>query len=52
MISWALVWMFVRLASLVEGKLSLPLGLFLLAGVFDIVIVFFVVCAIRGFPKF
>lgn len=50
MITWAIAWMFVQMSHWAEG-ISLPIGLFVITGMFDIVIIFLIGCAIKGWPK-
>lgn len=52
MITWAICWLLAQVMAGAVGKLSVPIGVLFLTGIFDVVIIFLIACAIRGWPKF
>ena len=52
MITWAICWLLAQIMVGAVGKLSLPIGVLFLTGMLDVVIIFLIACAVRGWPKF
>lgn len=52
MITWAICWLIAVIMVNATGRVDIPLGIIIITGVCDIVVVFFVACAVRGWPKF